>query len=135
MSETAAGPRFARTRLLPAACRKAVLAPDRDAPGGVDHALGLANAVLARDRDAPAGTDQALVPAKAVLAADREDVGVADHGLALASCRVRAAKMKVNLKMKATVDDWVDPGHRLHGAVAVAHRAFFLRRPGWSYRD
>ena len=109
MSETAAKPRFARTRLLPAACRKGVLAPDRDAPGGVDHALALAKAVLARDRDAPAGTDQALVLAKAVLAPDREALGGADHGLALASCWVTAAKAK------ATADVSVDPEHRLHG--------------------
>ena len=35
--------KFARTRQPTAACRKAVLAPDRDAPGGADHGLALAS--------------------------------------------------------------------------------------------
>ena len=57
----------------PAACRKAVLAPDRDAPGGADHAL------------------------------------------ALAWCRVTAAKAKAKAKVaEATVDDSVDPERRRH---------------------
>ena len=118
MSEAAAAPRFTRTWRPLSAYRKAVLAPDREAPAGADRALALAKAVLAPDRDAPGAADRALALAEAVLAPDRDAPGWSDYALALASCRVTAVKAaewtaEWTAEAAATVNHSVDPGHRL----------------------
>lgn len=95
-------------------CR-ALIRADVTAPGGL-------SAVLAPDRDCPGGADRALALAKAVLAPDRDTPGGADRALALASCRVTAAKAA---EATAMVGDAVDPGRRLH-CPALAHWLSFL---------